>query len=46
MVEITPYVGVGELQFGMHCDEVRELLGEAYRRTTGTPPATGCAPAS
>ena len=32
MVEITPYVGVGELQFGMHCDEVRELLGEAYRR--------------
>lgn len=32
MVEITPYVGVGKLQFGMHCGEVCELLGEEYRR--------------
>ncbi len=32
MVEITPYVGVGELRFDMHCDEVSKLLGEEYRR--------------
>ncbi len=47
MVEITPYVGVGELQFSMHCDEVCDLPGRSTGGlTTGTPPATCCAPAS
>ena len=32
MYEIIPYVGIGEIQFGMKCDEVCELLGEDYRR--------------
>lgn len=31
MYEITPYVGVGEIKFGMKCDEVCGLLGEDYR---------------
>lgn len=26
MYEIIPYVGVGEIQFGMKCDEVAKLL--------------------
>lgn len=32
MYEIIPYVGVGEIQFGMKCDEVCKLLGKDYKR--------------
>lgn len=44
MVEITPYVGVGEFRFDMHCDEVCALLGEEYRRIDShyTPGYTLC----
>ena len=32
MYEIISYVGVGEIRFGMKCDEVCGLLCEDYRR--------------
>ena len=32
MYEIIPYVGVGEIQFGMKFGEVCKLLGEDYKR--------------
>ena len=32
MYEIISYVGVGEIRFGIKCDEVCGLLCEDYRR--------------
>ena len=32
MYEVIPYVGIGEIRFGMGPDEVSGLLGKDYRR--------------
>lgn len=32
MYEIKPYIGVGEIQFGMKSEKICEILGDNYKR--------------